>query len=213
MAQVDRSAPDRLGSAKGELTRRAILDAAIDRFGRDGYRSTKVADIARDAGLGGTIAYAYFANKEALFLAALDEDAAGVINEGVLHILDDRDPEAWAALIFTLVDAVERHPLARRVLSGLEPHVTGRVLDVPALAELRKAVSLRIRADQLDGLVRTDIDPTAVASGTVTVVLSLVMSVLQFGREAAELYGPDVVAVLEAALSPPAGPAHPKRRD
>ena len=61
---------------KGEQTRQAILDAAIARFGRDGYRATSVADIARDAGVGGTVAYAYFPNKEALFLAAIDEDAA-----------------------------------------------------------------------------------------------------------------------------------------
>src|SRR2546421_264852 len=61
---------------KGEQTREAILWAAIVRFGRDGYRSTAVADIARDAAVSGTLAYAYFPNKEALFLAAVDEDAA-----------------------------------------------------------------------------------------------------------------------------------------
>ena len=68
---------------KGAQTRRAILEAAIARFGRDGFRATSVADIARDASVGGTVAYAYFPNKEALFLAAIDEDAAGVIEEGV----------------------------------------------------------------------------------------------------------------------------------
>ena len=74
--------------SKGAQTRAAILDAAIVRFGRDGYRATSVADIARDAGVGGTVAYAYFPNKEALFLAALDEDAANVIHEGVTTVLD-----------------------------------------------------------------------------------------------------------------------------
>ena len=48
---------------KGEQTRLAILDAAIARFGREGYRATSVADIARDAGVSGTAAYAYFPNK------------------------------------------------------------------------------------------------------------------------------------------------------
>src|SRR2546430_17733419 len=74
---------------KGEHTRAAILDAAIARFGRDGYRATAVADIARDAGVGGTVAYAYFPNKEALFLAAVDEDASGVIHEGLFSVLPD----------------------------------------------------------------------------------------------------------------------------
>ena len=39
---------------KGAQTRRAILSAAVARFGRDGYRATSVADIARDANVGGT---------------------------------------------------------------------------------------------------------------------------------------------------------------
>ena len=187
--------------AKGEQTRGAILDAAIVRFGRDGYRSTSVADIARDAGVGGTVTYAYFPNKEALFVAALDEDAAAVIGEGVTSILEASDPRAWRELlIFTLFDAVERHPLARRVLSGLEPHVTGRVLDLPALAELRKAVAERLRTEQVTGQVRPDIDPVAIGGGAVVIIMSLMMSMLQFGREGAALYGDDVIAVFAAAL-------------
>ena len=190
---------------KGELTRRAILAAAIERFGHDGFTSTSVAKIARDAGVGGTITYAYFPNKEALFLAALDEDAAGVIQEGVSFIFTDTsDTRAWReTLIFTLVEAVERHPLARRVLSGLEPHVTGRMLELPALTELRKAVAERLRAEQLTGIVRPDIDPVAVGSGMVVIIISVLMSILQFGREGISLYGADVLAVFEAALDPP----------
>src|ERR1700751_4960449 len=124
---------------KGEQTRRAILEAAIIRFGREGYRATSVADIARDANVGGTVAYAYFPNKEALFLAAVDEDAAGVIDEGVRSLIEEASTaELWRqTLIFTLVAAVEQHPLARRLLAGLEPDVTGRVLEIPALMELR----------------------------------------------------------------------------
>src|SRR3954465_7538657 len=106
--------------SKGEQTRQAVLEAAIVRFGRDGYRATSVADIARDAGVGGTVAYAYFPNKEALFLAAVDDDAAAVIDEGVTTLI--AFVEEWRErLIFTLVEAVERHPLARRLLAGLEP--------------------------------------------------------------------------------------------
>src|SRR5436305_10200934 len=133
---------------KGEQTREAILWAAIVRFGRDGYRSTAVADIARDAAVSGTLAYAYFPNKEALFFAAVDEDAAAVINEGLSTILDDPDADAedWRqTLIVTLVAAVERHPLARRLLAGREPEFTERVLEIAALAELRKACVERLR--------------------------------------------------------------------
>jgi len=190
-------------ATKGEQTRRAVLDAAIARFGREGYRATSVADIARDAAVGGTVAYAYFPNKEALFLAALDEDAAAVMHEGLARILEDPHARHWReTLILTLVDAVERHPLARRVLSGLEPDATDRVIEIPAMLELRKGVGERLRADQLAGLVRPDIDPVAVGNGAVTIILSLLMSVLQFGRDGVAVYGPDVLAVFEAALEP-----------
>src|SRR3954453_9045809 len=121
--------------SKGEVTRAAILEAAIVRFGRDGYRPTSAADIARDAGVGRTVAYAYFPNKEALFLAALDEDAAAVIREGMSSGLDGpaAGVQDWRQmLLFSHVDAVERQPLARRLLAGLEPDVTDRVLEIPA---------------------------------------------------------------------------------
>jgi AcrR family transcriptional regulator len=194
---------DGRGPTKGEQTRRAVLDAAIERFGRDGFRATSVAHIARDAGVGGTVPYAYFPGKEALFLAALDTDAAAVIGEGLAGVLEEPGPRQWReTLILTLVESLDRHPLARRVLAGLEPDVTERVAEIPALQELRKAVAERLRSDQAAGIVRPDIDAVAVANGTVTIVLSLLMSVLQFGGAAVAAYGPDIWAVFSAALDP-----------
>jgi AcrR family transcriptional regulator len=187
-------------SGKGAQTRAAILTAAIDRFGRDGYRATSVADIARDAGVGGTVAYAYFPNKEALFLAAVDEDAAGVINEGLSTVLEGPAGLWRDTLVFTLVGSVERHPLARRLLAGLEPEVTARVLEIPALNELRKVCAERLRSEQAAGTVRPDIDAAAVGNGIVALVLSMLMSVVQLGPMATIGYSSDVSSVFEAAL-------------
>ena len=185
---------------KGEQTRRAILDAAIARFGRDGYRATSVADITRDAGLGGTVAYAYFPNKEALFLAAIDEDAAAVIRDGLSTVADASISDWRETLIFTLAGAVDGHPLARRLLAGLEPEVTMRVLEIPALAELRKACIDRIGSEQISGTVRADVDPTTMGNGVVAIMLSLLMSVVQLGPAAVITYRDDVAAVFQAAL-------------
>lgn len=210
MATVTSPAPgdEGAGTTKGAQTRRAILDAAIVRFGREGFRATSVADIARDAGVGGTVPYAYFPGKEAIFLAALDEDAAAVIEEGLRNVVDLGDFPAisdWRqTLIFTLVEAVEHHPLARRTLAGLEPDVTDRVLEIPALAELRKACVERLQHEQIAGTVRGDIDPVTIGNGMVAIILSLLMSVVQLGTATAATYGYDVAAVFEAALAPPA---------
>jgi AcrR family transcriptional regulator len=186
---------------RGAQTRQAILEAAIARFGREGYRPTSVADVARDAGVGGTVTYAYFPNKEALFLAAIDEDAARLISEGVTSILANRLLPDWRqTLIFTLMGAMDDHPLARRVLAGREPEVTARVLEIPALAELRKAVAERLRSEQAAGTVRPDIDAATVGNGVVAIMLSLLMSVVQLGPGVAQTYALEVASVFQAAL-------------
>jgi AcrR family transcriptional regulator len=190
-------------ATKGEQTRDAILRAAIDRFGREGYRAASVADIARDAGVGGTVAYAYFPNKEALFLAAVDEDAASLIGEGLALLGSDPTPLAWRRnLAITLYLAMEHHPLTRRLMAGLEPDVSARVMEIPALAELRKAVAERLAAEQLTGNVRHDIDPVTIGNGVVALVLSLLTSLVLVGGDVIAPYGDDVIAVFDAALSP-----------
>lgn len=200
-------------ATRGEQTREAILTAAIARFGREGFRSTSVADVARDAGVGGTVTYAYFPNKEALFLAAIDEDAATLISQAVTSVLTDAYTRQWRqTLIFKLLDSMDDHPLAKRVLAGLEPEVTGRVLEIPALNDLRTAVAHLLRSEQESGTVRPDIDPTALANGIVAIMLSLLMSVVQLGPEIAQTYMLDVAAVLGAAVDPAPGAAAASRR-
>src|SRR5262249_24725914 len=153
-----------------------------------------VTDIARSARVGASVPYAYFADKEALFLAAVDEDAAGVIEEGCSRLLSDQhfDTDWRRTLIFTLVAAVERPPLAKRLLAGLEPHITERVLAIPALEELRKVVTERLRVEQAAGDVRADIDPATMAGGIVAIMLSLLMSVVQLGTETVAGYTDNV---------------------
>lgn len=188
-------------TSKGETSRRAILDAAITRFGSDGFRSTSVADIARDAEVSGSLAYAYFEDKEDLFLAALDHDAALLINEGVTSILETAGDQTWRnTLIFSLVSSLDDHPLARRVLAGLEPRSTARMIELPAMTDLRIALADRLRIDRDVGLVRTDIDLDSIGRGIVSIYVSLLMAVVQFGSEGLEMYGADVMNVLGAAI-------------
>ena len=190
------------GETKGERTRRVLLEAAIARFARDGYRATSVADIAREAGLSPTAAYAYFPNKEALFIAAVDEDAAGEIGEALTSVLKGHFIGDWGQLILTLLHALDRHPLARRVLAGLEPEFTVRLLGIAALEQLRKGLAELLAAEQITGGVRPDVDPVAMAGGLVTIVISLLIALLQTGADPdpSGPLGSGVLAVLEAAL-------------
>ena len=198
------SEPRNVPATKGEQTRATILATAIDRFGQNGFRSTSVADIARSAQVSGSLVYAYFDDKDALFRAALDADAAAVIDEGAATILAAPIGDLWRdELILTLIGAVDRHRLAHRVLAGLEPHVTSAMTELPALVALRQTVSDRLRTDQQAQLIRTDIDPDAIAGGLVSIFLSLLMSITQFGDGDAADRWAQVGAVFDAALLPP----------
>jgi AcrR family transcriptional regulator len=193
-------------STKGDRTRGALLSAAVVRFAREGYRGSSVADVCRDARLSTTASYPYFANKEALFVAAVDEDVAGLIDDAVSLVAMGEDPDQWGRLMMrALVAHMDAHPLAGRILRGLEPEFTMRLLQIPALQELRKTVTELIRDQQVIGTVRQDIEPAQTASGMVVIVISLLMATLQTGANAAayELVGEDVESVLHAATRPP----------
>jgi AcrR family transcriptional regulator len=198
--------PEPVPTTKGDRTRQALLDAAVVRFAREGYRGTSVADVCRDAGLSTTASYPYFANKEVLFVAAVDEDVAGLIADAVSLVAIDQQPDAWGgALMQALVDHMPGHPLAGRIVRGLEPEFTMRLLHIPALQELRKTVTELIRAEQADGRVRQDIDAGQTANGMVVIVISLLMATMQTGADA-EGYAqvaPDVESVLQAATRRP----------
>jgi AcrR family transcriptional regulator len=58
-------------------TRAAILDAARLRFGRDGYGSTTIADLADEAGVAVQTVYAVFGNKRTVLAELLDRSIAG----------------------------------------------------------------------------------------------------------------------------------------
>jgi AcrR family transcriptional regulator len=190
-------------STKGERTRTALLDAAIRRFSADGLRGVALSDVARDVGVTPAAVYAYFPGKEALFAAAVDADADALVEVALQSIERGRFTGDWAALIQLLLDALPDHPLARRVLSGLEPESIERLLDIPALARLRIQLAELISTEQLRGVVRRDVDPPPLADGLVTIVLALLIGILQTGGRPHPQLAPGVIAVLEAALRPP----------
>src|SRR6202050_443574 len=170
---------------KGDRTRQALLGAAVVRFAREGYRGTSVADICRDAGLSTTAAYPYFANKEALFVAAVDEDVAGLIDDAVSLVTLEEEPDQWGLVMMrALVANLDDHPMAGSILRGLETGFTMRLLHTPALQELRKTVTELIGEQQLSGQIRRDIEPGETANGMVVIVISLLMATMQIGADA-----------------------------
>jgi AcrR family transcriptional regulator len=194
--------------SKGERTRAALLAAAVRRFARDGFQRTSVADVARDVGMTAGAPYRYFADKEALFLAAVDADGAELIDlvrANVFRQLDGPVSTALARLTDQLSEALDDHPLVARVLGGAEPMGPERLLALPNLAALRAELTALLRLGQEAGMVRRGPDPAVLALGIETAVLYQLAHIASLrGSDAA----PDrdrwaaLATLVEAALQP-----------
>jgi AcrR family transcriptional regulator len=191
------------GETKGERTRRRLLDLAVRRFADDGYRATSVSAIAREAGVTQAAVYAYFANKEALFEAAVDLDAAELI-AGARAGLDETLPlvDLIPGLLLQLRLGVEHHRLARRVLAGQEPEVIHRLADLPALQDITAELAGLLKEAQARAEIPAEVGVDDLAVGIETVVLSLLMSSVQVPLEADNRV-PAILAVFQTLLRPP----------
>jgi len=196
--------PLTLAPGKGERTRQRLLEIAVQRFAADGFRRTSVSDIAREAGLTPAAAYAYFAGKEGLFQAAVDTDAGALIEAARSAAAEGASGrEQLFLFVGELRERVDNHPLARRVLSGLEPEVAARLLTIPSLVSLTAALADELTEAQAASDIRADVDPAEVAVGLETIVLALLMAELQTGLTVEPERQAGVLAVMDAALRPP----------
>lgn len=205
-AEVDKAAGDEASRAetKGERTRRRLLELAIERFGARGYRATSVSEIARLAGVTQAATYAYFASKEDLFVAAVDADAEGLINDAHEQVEDTPIRLLFPSFIVMLIAGLDQHPLARRVLSGQEPEAVRRLRDLPALRHFADLVEEQMREAQARGEIRGDIDPAILIGGIEAIVVALLYSSVQSGGEASPRAQVGVVEAFDALLRPPA---------
>jgi AcrR family transcriptional regulator len=199
-------------NGKGERTRARLIEAAVERFGAGGFRSTSVAAIAREAGVSPAASFSYWASKEALFEAALDHDAGAVIVELLQMIsgpgassgeLISVDLDRWLRLIDDLLAVLESHPLCRRVLAGQEPDFVDGLLRLPVFDGLREVIVTAIEAEQRSGVTRPDLDPRRAAVGIETITLALAMTMLRLQDPPGDDRRAGVAEILLAAFRPP----------
>jgi TetR/AcrR family fatty acid metabolism transcriptional regulator len=142
--------------------RRHILDAAIRVFARQGFHSTRVSDIADEAGVAYGLVYHYFNSKDevlnelfverwSLLLAAIEEADAG-----------DETPRAkLAAVAGFIVDSYRREPELMKVII-VEVTRAANSFGRTHLPEIRRAydsITKIVAEGQEAGAFRRDIDP------------------------------------------------------
>jgi TetR/AcrR family transcriptional regulator, cholesterol catabolism regulator len=133
--------PGRADSGK----RAEILDAATDRFGRDGYEDTKWADIAADVGVGATALYHYFESKQHCLFVIMDQAIEGFHARFVE--LAAAHPDHLDALVVILVDCFrlsDRDVQRNRVLVA-EQGLLASPRESPREEAARQAVRERAR--------------------------------------------------------------------
>src|SRR5512132_3064704 len=72
--------------------REAILRAAISVFAHNGYFNSKVADIAKEAGVADGTVYLYFKSKEEILHSIFDRNMEEAIADGRKHLENIADP-------------------------------------------------------------------------------------------------------------------------
>lgn len=74
--------------------REAILRAAVKVFARKGFFNSKVADIAKEAGIADGTVYLYFKSKDEILHSVFDRAMGEFISEGKREIADINEPDA-----------------------------------------------------------------------------------------------------------------------
>lgn len=192
-----------LTETKGERTRRRILEVAVARFGERGFRATSVSEIARAVGLTQAACYAYFDGKDAMFREAVDHDASALIEEVNEQVRNVPVAELIPSVIILAVMGLSEHPLARRVLAGLEPDEIPRLVELPALRRFGDLVAERLAVAQIHGEVRADLDATVIGAGIESLVMGLLFTTVQTGGAAAPRHQMGVVEAFDLMIRPP----------
>ena len=83
---------------KSEITRRKLIDAAIEVFGEKGYSKARITDITKRVGLTHAAFYAYFKDKDDLVRSLIENVSQDLGNYAVLSgdgkAIDFDDPKA-----------------------------------------------------------------------------------------------------------------------
>jgi AcrR family transcriptional regulator len=126
-----------------------ILDAAVDRFGRNGYENTKWADIADDVGIGPTALYHYFDSKQHCLYVILDQALEDLHHRFETITAAHAGPrDALVAVCVDCFDLSEREVLRNRVLVA-EQALLGHVASSAREEEARLSGRERTRALEL----------------------------------------------------------------
>ena len=189
-----------------EDKRRLILDAAVRVFARKGYHTSRVGDIAEEAGVAHGLLYHYFRSKEELLETIFRETWRNVLD--AVRSVEETDESArdrLAGIAKILLRAWRRDPDLVRVLVRevtRSSHLQRRVVEIDAAFDGLERI---IRRGQEEGEFRPDVEPRIVSYvfyGAVEEILTgWVLGQLEDGDEAIAQAEQTVIEVVCGGLT------------
>ena len=176
----------RLRTEKLEDRRRQIRHAATKVFAKKGYHETRIADIAKEAGVAYGLVYHYFKNKEEI-LASIFEDNWMFFVRAIQGLQADDKASFEQRLSACVGLMIESYRVAPDVVKVLVVEIARSplALDDGRMAGFRKgflALADLIAEGQKDGHVRKSLDPTMAAfclfGATETILTGIVLGIL-----------------------------------
>ena len=146
--------------------REAIVRSAIKVFARKGYFSSKVADIAAEAGIADGTVYLYFKSKEDILHSIFDRAMAEFIAEGRRELAELKTPEAKLRKIAEL--HLEKLGADRDLAIVFQVELRGstkfmREFSAAGFAEYLDIIRKTIDEGQKTGAFRRDLKPIVAA--------------------------------------------------
>ena len=143
-----------------EEKRRLILDAAVRVFARDGFHTSRVGDIAEEAGVAHGLLYHYFSSKDEVLLTVFSENWSDLlVRFEAVESSEEPADEKLRGLVKILLRTWRNDPALVTVMVrevGRSPHLATQVDDIGrAFAVIQRVVE----QGQADGVFRPDIDP------------------------------------------------------
>jgi TetR/AcrR family fatty acid metabolism transcriptional regulator len=96
---------------KANDKRELIINAAIRAFAQNGYHQSRIADVAREAGVAAGTIYLYFRNKDHLLISIFEERVQQFIQEFRRQLIREESAEAkLGKLVHLHLSEMQEHP-------------------------------------------------------------------------------------------------------
>src|SRR2546427_6633872 len=146
--------------------RAIILRAATRVFARNGYFNSKVADIAREAGVADGTVYLYFKSKEEILHSIFDKSVEEAVAEGRKQLAEIADPREKLRRIALL--HLERLGADRDLAVVFQVELRGSTkfmeeFSAAGFAEYLALIRSTIEEGQRAGVFRLELNPKVVA--------------------------------------------------